>query len=197
MFCADYVAAFAVHAFVGLVGPRVLESDRLRVTTDPGKAPWTETLSAGLTEWFRAAAGLNPGPHGLWVPFVAGAAAGGVAACAVAPFDFIREGSLPNATALTRFRSNLSVVPYSAAFFGVYFSQRDPSSRASRVCWAFGGAASAALAEIPFDAAKRALFGSRAALAVANLIFVPAGALMLVMYDDHVLDRYNRPQPPT
>ena len=41
----------------------------------------------------------------------------------------------------------------------------------------------AALAEAPFDHAKKAMFSSRATMIGTNLLYVPFAALMLVMYD--------------
>eukprot|EP00038_Savillea_parva_P030208 m.76344 g.76344 ORF g.76344 m.76344 type:complete len:91 (+) comp9053_c0_seq2:801-1073(+) len=64
-----------------------------------------------------------------------------------------------------------------------YFGNRNPDSRASQVGWAGLAAATAGLAEIPFDHAKRALFGSRPVHIFANLLYVPFGGMMLIMYD--------------
>ena len=41
----------------------------------------------------------------------------------------------------------------------------------------------AALAEAPFDYAKKAMFSSRMTMIGANMLYVPFAALMLVMYD--------------
>ena len=79
---------------------------------------------------------------------------------------------------------SLSTVPYATVFFGLYFHQRNPDSLQSQFTWAFTSASLAALAEIPFDKAKLEMMGSPKTVALANSLFVPFGALLLVMYDE-------------
>ena len=97
------------------------------------------------------------------------------------PFDFVRPGALTSEK--VRFRHSLSTVPYAGTYFGLYFSCRDRDSTASQTFWALLSASLAGLAEIPFDKAKQALLGSRKTLVLVNMLYVPFGALMLVMYD--------------
>ena len=53
--------------------------------------------------------------------------------------------------------------------------------------WALASAGLAVLAEMPFDTAKRDMMGSSKTVLLANSLFVPFGALILVMYDKAVL----------
>ena len=109
-----------------------------------------------------------------------GACAGFLAACSVYPFDFVRRGIIAGGAS---FAHSLSVVPYSAAFFGLYFAGRDPSSLRSQCGCALAASAAAAAVEVPFDRAKMALMGSRRTMLFVSALYVPFGALMLVMYD--------------
>ena len=81
------------------------------------------------------------------------------------------------------FRHSLSTVPYAGLYFGLYFSCRDRESTASQSAWALLASTSACLGEIPFDKAKHAMMGSRRTMIIVNMLYVPFGALMLVMYD--------------
>merc|ERR1712131_496368 len=93
------------------------------------------------------------------------------------------------------FKHSLSTVPYAGVYFGLYFSFRNRESTSSQCCWAVASAAAACLAEIPFDKAKHAMMGNRRTMMMVNMLYVPFGALMLVMYDKamtRVIDmRYN------
>ena len=113
-----------------------------------------------------------------------GATSGLAAALAVAPFDFVRRGISTSSSSVIGY----STIFYAGAFFGVYFPNRRPDSLSSQCCWALISAASAALAELPFDKAKRALMGgSTKTLLAANALYIPFGALILVMYDKAIL----------
>jgi len=68
---------------------------------------------------------------------------------------------------------------------------RDKNSLNSQVGWATLSAALAVLAEAPFDKAKGAMMGSSRTLILANSMYVPFGALILVMYDKAVIKLNN------
>ena len=102
-------------------------------------------------------------------------------AASVYPLDFVRQGAIISEK--VGFRHSLSTVPYAGLYFGLYFSCRDRDSTASQSAWALLASASACLAEIPFDKAKHAMMGSRKTMIIVNMLYVPFGALMLVMYD--------------
>ena len=108
------------------------------------------------------------------------------------PFDFVRRGVIQGKVKL---RHGMSTVPYAGVFFGLYFSCRNSNSTSSQFGWAFASAFGAALAEIPFDKAKLAMLGSRRTMVFVSGLYVPFGALMLVMYDKALLrlkhTRYN------
>ena len=59
--------------------------------------------------------------------------------------------------------------------------------------WATLSASLAVLAESPFDKAKVAMMGSRKTLIFANMLYVPFGAMILVMYDKAVHNFASRP----
>jgi hypothetical protein len=167
MFCADYAAAFFVHAF--LVGVGAIGS--------PGG-----TLSEGGI--VAGAVGRPQCEKPTAAPFALGAFAGLGGAVALFPFDFVRRGLSPTANARTLFIGSLSVVPYSTAFFGVYFALRDPTSIQSQASCAMLASSCAVAAELPFDGAKRALFaGDRRLLLGVNLLYAPFAAMMIIMYD--------------
>jgi len=113
-----------------------------------------------------------------------GATSGLAAALAVAPFDFVRRGVSSSPSSVIGF----STIFYASAFFGVYFPNRRPDSLSSQCGWALLSASAAALAELPFDQTKRALMGGSAKTQLAaNALFIPFGALILVMYDKAIL----------
>jgi len=119
-------------------------------------------------------------------PAVVGGLSGALAAASVYPFDFVRRGLTSTTSFKARLRGFLGVstVAYSTLFFGLYFSCRSQSSTPSQLGWALTSAALAAAAEVPLDAAKLAAFGGdRRAMIMAAALYVPFGALMLVMYD--------------
>ena len=105
-------------------------------------------------------------------------------ASSVFPFDFVRRGVLQGRVTLMH---SLSTVPYATVFFGLYFSCRRRDSTASQCGWALAASLSAAMAEIPFDKAKLAMLGSRRTMLIVSGLYVPFGALMLVMYDKALL----------
>ncbi len=113
--------------------------------------------------------------------YIHGAVSGLFGALAVYPFDFVRQGAITSGKA--KLIHNLATVPYATVFFGLYFHQRDPSSLKSQGMWALASASLAVFAEVPFDKAKREMMGSPRTVILANSLFVPFGALILVMYD--------------
>merc|ERR1739847_254464 len=104
-------------------------------------------------------------------------------AAAVYPFDFVRRGVIKGRAS---FLHNLSTVPYAATLFGIYFTFRDERDLRSQCKWALISAFSASLAEAPFDKAKLAMMGSRRTMIFANAMYVPFGAMILVMYDKSI-----------
>jgi len=108
------------------------------------------------------------------------ALSGLLAAASIFPFDFVRDGAMPGKF---KFRHSLSTVPYSLVFFGLYFNNRDRHDLSSQCQWALTSACGACLAEIPFDKAKLAMMGSRRTMLLANGLYIPFGAMILVMYD--------------
>lgn len=109
------------------------------------------------------------------------------------PLDFVRQGAIISEK--VGFRHSLSTVPYAGVYFGLYFTCRDRDSTRSQCGWALLSSTGACLAEIPFDKAKHAMMGSRRTMMFVNMMYVPFGALMLVMYDKAmtkvVNSRYN------
>jgi len=155
MFCADYIASFIHH---GLIVSLWLEYrnryEKEKVTT--ANIPPLQSVFAGCL-------------------------AGLLGAASVYPLDFVRQGAI--ITEKVKFRHSLSTVPYAGTYFGLYLSCRDRESTASQAGWALLSSAAAGLAEIPFDKAKQSLLGSKRTLVFVNMLYVPFGALMLVMYD--------------
>ena len=119
-------------------------------------------------------------------PFVAGGIAGFLGACSVFPFDFVRRGVIIHTK--PKFIHSLSTVPYAFVFFGLYFCQRNPDSLKSQCSWAFLSAAGAAAAEVPFDKAKFAMMSSKRTMFLVSALYVPFGALMLVLYDKALIN---------
>ena len=122
-------------------------------------------------------------------PFLHGALSGFLGAVTVYPMDFVRHEIIKSKSIV----HNMSTVPYATVFFGVYFSMRDKNSLKSQVCWATISAALAVLAEAPFDKAKGKMMGSPRTLILANAMYVPFGALILVMYDKAVIKLNLKP----
>lgn len=193
MFCADYVASFVVHTALTLLLLRNRAKDAGGKQNDFREKNSDSTARL----WARAAVGCNhrhdmsPNTQLLvCVPFLHGGVAGLGGALAIAPLDFVRQGMSSSNTMLGKMRMGMSTVPYSAAFFGIYFSARTPDDLSSQVKWACGAAGSAVLAEAPFDKTKRILFGgSNKMLIGANLLYVPFAAMMLIMYDKAIQPR--------
>ena len=121
--------------------------------------------------------------------YVHGAGSGVMSALIIYPFDFVRQGAITSSKA--SIKHNLAVVPYATVFFGIYFSNRDAKSLPSQMRWALMSASMAVLAELPFDKAKRDMFGSAKATLLANSLFVPFGALLLVMYDKALMKNFK------
>lgn len=109
MFCADYVAAFVVHAASSLA--------LLELTSD---SPSLRRL---------VASGVGCTDHQVFtVPAIWGGLSGLVGATAVFPFDFVRQAmAAPQASLAAQYRASLCTVPYCAVFYGLYFSQRRPN----------------------------------------------------------------------
>jgi hypothetical protein len=165
MFCADYCASFVVHAFL------------------VGLGAWGSPDST-LDEKGLVASAVGLSTESTPASLALGALAGLGGAVSLFPFDFVRRGLAPTASMRTLFLGSLSVVPYSTAFFGVYFSLRDPTSIRSQAGCALLASSCAVAAELPFDGAKRALFhGNRRLLFGVNLMYAPFAAMMLIMYD--------------
>eukprot|EP00092_Neocalanus_flemingeri_P006685 GFUD01007220.1.p1 GENE.GFUD01007220.1~~GFUD01007220.1.p1 ORF type:complete len:177 (-),score=43.65 GFUD01007220.1:877-1407(-) len=160
MFCADYIASFIFH---GLITGGLLESSYLGYF---GTRSTPDKVAAVLT-----ASGA---------PILIGSLSGFLGAASVFPFDFVRRGVIAGKLTL---RHGLSTVPYAGVFFGLYFSCRNRDSISSQCGWALASSMSACLAEIPFDKAKLAMLGSRRTMVLVSGLYVPFGALMLVMYD--------------
>lgn len=119
-----------------------------------------------------------------------GGCSGLAAALAVAPFDFVRRGVVTSSSSSIFGVVGVSTVFYAGVFFGIYFPNRKPESTASQFCWAFASAAAASAAELPFDRTKRTLMGGNAKVVfAANALFVPFGAMILVMYDKALIKR--------
>ena len=110
-------------------------------------------------------------------------------AVSVFPFDFVRRGVIKGRVGLSH---SLSTVPYAGVFFGLYFSCRDGSNTASQCRWALIASLAAAMAEIPFDKAKLAMIGNRRTMVLVSGLYVPFGALMLVMYDKALVRMSNK-----
>jgi len=172
MFCADYIASFVFH---GLISVGFLEGSCNGYFGSKFTPERTNNMLS---------------PHGQ--SFLIGSLAGLFGASAVFPFDFVRRGVIQGKVKL---RHGMSTVPYAGVFFGLYFSCRNSNSTSSQFGWAFASAFGAALAEIPFDKAKLAMLGSRRTMVFVSGLYVPFGALMLVMYDKALLrlkhTRYN------
>ena len=118
-----------------------------------------------------------------YFPFAHGAFSGLLGAICVYPMDFVRHEVIQSKNII----HNMSTVPYATVFFGLYFSQRDKASLSSQVLWATASAGLAVLAEFPFDKAKKTMMGSSRTLILANSLYVPFGAMILVMYDKAVI----------
>jgi len=172
MFCADYIASFIHHGvIVGL---------------------WFEYHKKFSGKQGELTTADVPPFHSV----LAGSLAGLLGAASVYPLDFVRQGAI--ITEKVGFRHSLSTVPYAGAYFGLYFSCRNRESTASQTGWALLSSSAACLAEIPFDKAKQAMMGSRRTMILVNMLYVPFGALMLVMYDKAMTRvtslRYNSDQ---
>ena len=129
-----------------------------------------------LSSWFSDATQAHP-----LFTFSAGAAAGGVAAVALYPFDIVRQTTVAPGTSHFAF----STIPFMSAYLGIYFMQSERKSKPlrERAAWALGATSAAAAVEFPFDNAKIAISGSVRSAAIANGLRVPLGAALLLAYD--------------
>eukprot|EP00039_Didymoeca_costata_P031580 m.35480 g.35480 ORF g.35480 m.35480 type:complete len:190 (+) comp8886_c0_seq2:273-842(+) len=183
MFCADYIACFVVH--VGIV--------TLPITTQRIQCYFPQVFLQSQKWNNMSKAAMGYGQNNVATPIIAGTIAGVVGALGLAPFDILRQGVLPNASAWTR---GMSVVPYSATFFGMYFTCRNPESRKSQAIWAMGSSVCAGIVEMPFDKAKRNLFRAPWAHVLANVMYAPFAAMILIAYDTSYLKIMTRQQEP-
>ena len=115
------------------------------------------------------------------IPVVVGMLSGLASSITLYPFDFVRSGVLQ--PGLKRIISSGSTIPYAGVMFGIYFSNRDPNCTKSQFKWAFGSCSCSLLAEVPFDFAKRKMFGSTKLFLGAGFMYVPFAACILLMYD--------------
>eukprot|EP00662_Eupelagonemidae_sp_cell21_P056292 gene56292-13971_t len=161
MFCADYAASFIAHCLLTVGALRAAPA----LLPDPHGCDGAVAAAVG----WRGDGDTSPARAAA--PYLAGAVSGLVGACAVFPFDFVRRAVGPaGASQAQVLAASLSTVPYSAAFFGVYFANRAPRDLRSQACWGMAAATAAVAAEAPFDRAKRAMLGSRATVMMVNAI---------------------------
>ena len=116
--------------------------------------------------------------------FPAGAAAGGVAAVLLYPFDIVRQTTVAPGSSHFAF----STIPFMSAYLGIYMLQpraeRQNKPLSTRAAWAMGSTAVAAVVELPFDKAKINITGGTLrSAALANALRVPLGAALLLAYD--------------
>lgn len=112
---------------------------------------------------------------------LAGSLSGLVAACALWPFDLVRQIALSN-TAKSSFAT--SSVPFSACYLGGYFLLwHDDASLATKLGVATAATSLALVAEFPLDHSKHAIAGTRTAAALFSAIRLPFAALLLVAFD--------------
>lgn len=154
MFCADYICSFVFHFGINY---GLFQLKDVKIITK-------ETVTTVTNQ-----------------SYLIGACSGLLGALTIHKFDFVRQGAITS----NKFSiiHSLSTVPYATVFFGLYFHQRNPESLKSQCSWALASAGLASLAEIPFDKAKLDMLGSTRTVIFANSLFVPFGALLLVMYD--------------
>ena len=209
MFCADYIAAFVYHAIITIGSVHFFdrfydkseESANLLGDYNNGQeSSISDILKARIVISGLAINGLGikckihstntehgrqtppiEKSTGSVIPFCVGIASGLAASATLYPFDFVRSGVLK--PGLSRIMSAGSTIPYAGALYGIYFSCRDPEKLSSQIKWAGVASTSALLAEVPFDQAKRTMFGNTRLMLGAGLLYVPFASLMLVMYD--------------
>ena len=189
MFCADYIAAFVYHAIITIGSVHFFDRFNDKSKNETRKAV-TEFATNGLgirckrynsnTEHVRQTS-HNEKTTDSVIPFYVGIASGLAASATLYPFDFVRSGVLK--PGLSRIMSAGSTIPYAGALYGIYFSCRDPENLSSQMKWAGVASTCALLAEVPFDQAKRTMFGNTRLMLGAGLLYVPFASLMLVMYD--------------
>lgn len=144
-------------------------------------------LTAGIQNFHQDSKNKNTSTTSFFMnPVLIGALSGFFGAASVYPFDFVRQSQN------LKFRHSLSTIPYSGVFFGVYFLNRNPNDLKDQCKWAVASSLLACLAEIPFDKAKLSLMGSRKTMMIANGIYVPFSAMMLVMYDKATIRFYEK-----
>ena len=167
MFCADYIACFVFHA---------------------GASAFLPTR---FVDAFTAGSGKASSPG---APFIFGAFVGTASALAVYPFDVVRASVQPGVRGAAALGS-FSVVPYAAVWFGLYFSGRDETCLSSQVTWGLASSTAAALAEAPFDHAKREMFRGSSAVAArvaTSALWIPFATVILVTYDRALSERRKR-----
>jgi len=127
----------------------------------------------------------------LVAPVAFGAIVGGASAAAIFPFDEVRKSVHPGVRGAALFKSNLAVVPYSGAWFGIYFAGRNPDSVTSQLGWGIAASSIAAAVEYPLDNAKRAMFGGQSlwTRVLPLVMWVPFAATLLVVYDRALAER--------
>jgi len=115
--------------------------------------------------------------------FASGAFAGAAAAVALYPFDIVRQLTVAPGTSHFAF----STIPFMTAYLGIYFlqpqSERQQQAFKTKFGWALGATTVAAAVEFPFDKAKHSMAGSLRYAALANVLRIPLGSLMLIAYD--------------
>ena len=160
MFCADYIASFIFHAGAcAFLPPHFVGA-----LTASGADDHVKKVTV--------------------VPFIFGGLVG-CAAAAVYPFDVVRGSIQPGVRSAVKLGS-FSVVPYASIWFGMYFVGRDRKSLHSQVLWGVASSTAAAIAEAPFDHAKKEMFrGSSevAARITTSALWVPFAATILIAYD--------------
>jgi hypothetical protein len=136
----------------------------------------------------RASSG-NDVPSSLPLNLTIGAISGLFSACALYPFDFVRQMSVgPGASSFA-----YSSIPFTSLYLGFYFTVRDEDSIASRIGWATVSTSMGCVAEFPFDKAKHSMMqgNMRSAMLAAGLR-IPLGAFLLVAYDQVYTDQMRK-----
>jgi hypothetical protein len=162
MFCLDFAISFFAHRGV------------LFVTHHVAGYPRTDGLAANLSLPFALASG---------------AAAGGVAATALYPFDLVRMYTVqPGQSHFAK-----STIPFMAVYLGVWSTFKNTTATdgsearrtlRGRFTLALGATAAATVAELPFDLSKHNISGGLRQAMTLSLLRVPLGACLLLAYDE-------------
>jgi hypothetical protein len=145
----------------------------------------------GATKLFRC---ISPetnlsSPSALPLNFAVGTLSGLLSACALYPFDFVRQMSVGPGVSSFAYSS----IPFTTLYLGVYFSMRDEESIASRIGWAITSTSLGCVAEFPFDKAKHSMMqGNMRSAMLAAGVRVPLGSFLLVAYDQVYTDQMRR-----